>query len=195
MSLWKRVYQERRRVLLPLTVVIVLNVLLLLLVVLPLGRGVQATNEASVNAGVALANAKRLEQDARRAAGSKERAEQELQRFYGEVLPRDFATASRTANRWLQQAARDAGLEYTGARFDWEEIRESRLSRAFSTVTLTGRYADIRRFLYAVETAEEFIVVERVELAQSETAQQAGAAGAIEVSLVVSTYFVTPAQP
>jgi Tfp pilus assembly protein PilO len=57
-----------------------------------------------------------------------------------------------------------------------------------------GRYANIRRFLYAVETASEFVVVEKVGLAQS-TATEQGSNGALEVSLVVATYFVTPSAP
>jgi Tfp pilus assembly protein PilO len=69
-------------------------------------------------------------------------------------------------------------------------VRESPLSRAYSDVTLRGRYADIRRFLHAVESAGEFLVVERVELAQSSTSTPANA-GVLEVSLLVSTFFRT----
>jgi Tfp pilus assembly protein PilO len=57
-------------------------------------------------------------------------------------------------------------------------------------VTLRGRYADIRRFLHAVESADQFLVVERVELAQS-TATTPANTGILEVSLLVSTFFVT----
>ena len=74
--------------------------------------------------------------------------------------------------------------------FDWDAVRDSRLSRAFSTVTLVGRYANVRRFLYAVETATEFIVVERVGV---EEATSPGASGNLEVSLMVATYFLSPA--
>jgi Tfp pilus assembly protein PilO len=152
---------------------------------------VAATENAALEASVELATARRLERQARDAAVNRKRAETDLQTFYTDVLPRDFATATRTTNRWLQEAARQAGLEFKSAHFDWAPIRDSRLSRAFSTVTLSGRYANIRRFLYAVETASEFIVVEQVGLA--ETSSTRGSDGGLDISLAVSTYFLSPA--
>ena len=38
---------------------------------------------------------------------------------------------------------------------------------------LTGEYRDIRRFLHQLETAPEFLVLERVELKQSENEKTA----------------------
>jgi Tfp pilus assembly protein PilO len=77
-------------------------------------------------------------------------------------------------------------------RTDWTRSATA-LSRAFSRVTLEGRYPNIRRFLYDVEKAKEFIVVEKVELA--EQGDQPAANGLLEVSLVVATYFQTKHQP
>jgi Tfp pilus assembly protein PilO len=37
--------------------------------------------------------------------------------------------------------------------------------------TMTGRYEDLRRFLYDVETAEELVYIEDVELVRSEAQQ------------------------
>jgi Tfp pilus assembly protein PilO len=162
------------------------NVALFVVVVLPLGRSVAAAETAAADATRQLALARQQERQARNAASSQERADRELRRFYAEVLPDSFPVASRATNRWLQQAARDAGLEYRGATFNWEALRESTLSRAYSTATLRGRYANIRQFLHAVETATEFLVVESVELAQATTP---GASGLLEVRVVVSTYF------
>lgn len=190
MSLWRRVYEERRRVLLPLVAATVVNVAVLVLGVLPLSRSVASAENAAIQATADLANARLLERQARDATASRARADEELTRFYSEVLPKDFATAARTTNRWLQEAARDAGLDFKGSHFEWDEVRDSQLSRAYSTVTLAGRYNDIRRFLYSVETAQEFIVVEEVALAQTGTS--AAPAGDIEVTLRVATYFRTP---
>jgi Tfp pilus assembly protein PilO len=188
MSLWRRIYAERRRILLPLIVVAVGNIVVLLVAVLPLGRSVAAAEAEAQNAAMGLVRARQLERQARNATTSRDRADRELRQFYTDILPRDFAVAAKTTNRWLQQAARDAGLEYRGANFAWEGVRESPLSRAWSDVTLRGRYADIRRFLRAVEAADEFLVVERLELAQP---AMSGADGMLEVSLLVSTFFVT----
>jgi Tfp pilus assembly protein PilO len=92
-------------------------------------------------------------------------------------------------NLWVAEAAREAGLDFRGSQFDWDEVRDSLLTRAFSRITLQGSYPSIRRFLHAVETAQEFVVVERVELVQQ--ADSVSETGQLEVSLIVATYFVT----
>ena len=190
MNLWRRIYAEHRRVLLPLLVVAAANVVLFVGVVLPVGRSVATAERDAQDATLNLATARQLDRQARNAAASRDRADRELQAFYGDVLPSTFVVAERTTRRWLQQAARDAGLEYRAANFTWEPVRESPLSRASADVTLRGRYADIRRFLHAVEAADEFLVVERLALTQPANTPQ-GTAGMLEVSLIVSTFFVT----
>lgn len=192
MTGWRRIYDERRKVILPLVLVLIVNLAVLLLVVLPLSRGVVSAKADSEQAVVDLANAERLERQAKDAAASKARAEQELSRFQTEILPRDFATARRSVSRWVQDAAVEAGLSFNSARFDWEEIRDSRLSRAYSTVTLTGRYPEIRRFLYSLETADDFLVLDKVGLA---TEVAAGGGAPLVVTLNVSTYYLTPPEP
>lgn len=188
MTLWRRVFEERKRIVLPLVLVLAANAAILLLAVLPLRATVASAETASVDALAALVDARRQERRAAEAKDSQARADRELGRFYAEVLPRDFPTAQRTANLWLSQAARDAGLVFKGSAFAWEEVRNSRLLRASSRVTLEGRYPNIRRFLYALETAEEFIVVESVELA----GETSSTSSDLSVTLLVSTYFVRP---
>ena len=129
-----------------------------------------------------------IERQTDQAASGRGTAESELKRFDGDVLPRDFPTATRTTNLWLQRAARDAGLEFQASRFEAKEVRDSRLMRAYSTVTLVGRYANIRKFLAAMEAAKEFVILERVELAQTDSTQQ-GPNDQLEIALAVSTYF------
>ncbi|HWB29058.1 MAG TPA: GspMb/PilO family protein [Vicinamibacterales bacterium] len=191
MSLWARVYEDRRRVILPLAVLVAVAIAVLLLGVWPLQSRVAASETAALQARVELSTARRLERQAREAAANRTHADADLQTFYADVLPRDFATATRTTNRWLLEAAREAGLEFKASHFDWAPVRDSRLSRAFSTVTLSGNYASIRRFLYAMETASEFIVVEQVGLAEASSTR--GNSGTLDVSLSVSTYFLSPA--
>ena len=71
-------------------------------------------------------------------------------------------------------------------------MRDTSLPRAYSTVNLRGRYQDIREFLHAVETASEFLVVERVDLAQPSSQ---ASTGALDVAVIVSTFFVTEPPP
>ena len=191
MNIWRRIFDERKRAVLPLVLILAANVAVLVLAVLPLRAAVASAERSSIDAMAALADARRQEKRASDAKASQGRADTELKKFYTDVLPRDFANAQRTANLWLSQAARDAGLTFKGSQFDWEEVTESSLLRAFARVTLEGRYANIRRFLYAVETAQEFIVVESVELA----GETSSPSEMLRVSLLVSTYFMPPAAP
>jgi hypothetical protein len=158
MSIWRRVYEDRRAVALPLVVALLVNVGVWLIGVLPLQTRLSAAE-----------------------------ADTQLKAFYSTVLPADYATAVKTTNIWLQQAAIDAGLAFRSSRFDREPLSDSRLTRAYSTVSLTGRYADLRRFLHALETAEEFIALERVELIDANADEQGG--GPIGIEIVVSTHF------
>ena len=187
-TLSRRLLDERRKTLLPLLVGLAANIAALVLAVLPLRTAVSAADAAATDATLQLGEARRLQREAQQARVSKETADAELRRFYTSVLPRDLPTAQKTMNLWVAEAAREAGLDFQGSHFDWADVRDSPLTRAFSRITLQGSYPSIRRFLHAVETAEEFVVVERVELVQQ--ADQVAATGQLEVSLVVATYFV-----
>jgi Tfp pilus assembly protein PilO len=185
----RRIFDERKTVLLPLVVVLLANIAALVLGVLPLRTAVAAAQGEATRSTFQLGEARRQQREVEKARGSREGADKDLKRFYAETLPRDLPTAQKTMNLWVTEAARDAGLEFQGSQFDWGEIRDSALSRAYSRITLQGSYSSIRRFLHAVETAEEFVVVESVALVQQ--ADQAGAGGSLEVSLIVSTYFLS----
>ena len=189
----RRIFDERKAILLPLVVVVLANLAVLVLGVLPLRTAVAAAEADATRATVQLGEARRQQREAEKARASKEGADNDLRRFYTEVLPRDLPTAQKTMNLWVNEAARGAGLTFQGSQFDWGEVRDSALSRAYSRITLQGSYADIREFLHAVETAEEFVVVESVELVQQ--ADQGATTGALEVSLIVSTYFLTRPSP
>ena len=190
MSIWRRVYQDRRAVMLPLLMALVLNIGVWLLGVVPFRTRLSAAEADAREAAVELVNARRIAEQAAQAAASRSQADAQLKAFYGSVLPSDYPTAVKTTNAWVQQAATDAGLAFRSSRFEREPVDESRLSRAVSNVSLTGQYVDLRRFLHALEVAEEFIVLERVELVDTTANQQGG--GAIGIEAVVSTFFVAP---
>ncbi len=189
MPLLRRIFEERRRVLLPLSIVLAANIAVLVLAVVPLQTAVSMAENGASDAMRTLGEARRAERQATAARASKERADVELQKFYTDVLPASYGTARQTTTIWLTEAAKDAGLEFKGSHFDADQIRDSRLARAVSKITLQGRYPNIRKFLYAVETAKEFIVVEKVELA--EQGDRLAANGVLQVTLTVSTYFMT----
>jgi hypothetical protein len=190
-SVWRRVYEDRRSVALPLLVALIANLAVWMLLVLPLRTSLASAESDARDADVDLVNARRLGERATEVSESRGHADTQLGEFYGRILPQNFAVAVKTTNAWLQQAARDAGLEFRQSHFEYEPIDDSRLIRAFSTVSLIGDYPAIRRFLHAVETAEEFIVLERVELMEGSSGSGGGGIG---IEVTVSTYFVAAGQ-
>jgi Tfp pilus assembly protein PilO len=193
MSLWRRVFQERRTILLPLVVVVLANVGVLVLGVLPMRQSVAGLREERTQAAFNLSLARLIEKQAKNARGSKERADVELKKFYTEYLPGDFSSARRlVAMQFLADAAKEAGLTIQRGQAEPSDLKDSQLQRVTAKVTLSGDYNNIRRFLYAVETAPEFVIIERVALAQASN-QQSSKGDALDVTIDVATYYLSDA--
>lgn len=190
MSLWRRVYQEKRVVVLPLLVFLLANAGAFFLGVLPLRRGVTTAANDLIDAEIKLHSAQRVEHSTRNAGTSKDTAEAETKKFYAEILPTDFDAATRLISFWVESTARSSGVQYKAIETSPAPIRDSKLTRVTGKFTLQGSYANIRRFLYAVETTQDFLVVDRVELAQPGTQQTSAT---IEVALTLSTYYLPKA--
>lgn len=192
MSLWKRIYLERRAYALPLLVLLVGNVAALALGVFPLKRSVASAEQAEVTATNELKQASALERSAKDARDKKAQADQELTKFYKEILPVNAQDASQIANYWLQRTATASGLAVKNTQLVYEDVKDSDLLRVKGKATLNGDYTNIRRFLYAVETAQQFLIIEKVEVTQPTLLQSA--TGALEIQLDLATYFRSPAH-
>jgi Tfp pilus assembly protein PilO len=193
MSLWRRVYDERRAIMLPLVVLLALDLAMLALGVFPLSRLVASLDAEAQNAGTNLLRARVVEKQARDAVASRTRADQELKRFYVDILPAS-PTSSRRVMAVLQGAAKDAGLEFKRSQYDENPLEDSRLVRMTGTINLVGDYPSIRKFLYNVETASEFVIVERVRLSQASDLRSANS-GRLDITLDVATYYAADAVP
>jgi Tfp pilus assembly protein PilO len=117
----------------------------------------------------------------------KAQADDELKKFYGDVLPPDLSAARRITYLPISQLAEESNLRVLRGVTDWTPIRESSLARFTQSMVLTGQYSDIRRFIYALETRPEFVVIENVDLSQNENEASRG----ITVNLQIATYFRT----
>lgn len=191
MNLVRRVFTERRAVVLPLMVFLLANVGVLALGVFPLERSVAGLQEGEVDALAARGQAVKVEASAKAAQLGKERAETELRKFYGDVLPGSVQEASELTYVWLDSVAKESGVEFSRSTFKEDEIRESRLKRWTAKAKLVGDYANIRKFLYAVETAEEFVIIEEVGLSQIEATR---GGDLLELELSLATYFLPRSQ-
>jgi Tfp pilus assembly protein PilO len=186
MTLWRRVFSERKGLVVPLLGALAINVAVLALGVFPLQASVSGDEERALAVKTQLAQAQRLEREANNTRTSQQRADQELKQFYSEVLPGTHAEARNLLYLQLRTIASQTGLKFSDGTFKSAPVEDSSLMRLRTDVTLTGDYSSIRRFLYELETAEEFYIVESVKLG---SASRAGS-GSLEVVLAMATLYM-----
>ena len=119
----------------------------------------------------------------------KRRADEELKKFYKDVLPADSASARRIAYTRLEQLARRFGLRPARTGTDPGTDEESALARLLVTMVVAGDYRNIREFIYELESSPEFVVIENVALAQSEEAN-----APLVLTIEVATYYRARAE-
>jgi Tfp pilus assembly protein PilO len=180
----RRIVIEKRRFVLPILIGLVANVAMYALVVYPLASSVAGGEARAAAATAALKAAERDQASAAATVAGKARAEQELAKFYAEVLPRDLGAANKTMYLQVAQLAGECGLRYTRRAMEEEPVRQSKLAALTMTMTLEGSYADIRRFIYKIETGEPFVVIDNVALGQGREAN-----GPLALTLVLSTFY------
>ena len=168
MRFLRRVYAEKRRLILPVAFALVANAVLYAVAVYPLERRVAAAELRSQAAVQSVRAAETMFASAESIASGKAQATSELRSFYEEILPVGLAGARRITYVRLAQAAAESGLQYERRTIRTERDPDSSLARLEMTMVLAGRYADVRRFIHELETSDEFIVIEDVALAQSE---------------------------
>lgn len=180
-----RILHEKRRLIWPIVIVLLLNVALFAAVVYPLSKKV-ANGEQDAQASAASLNAARLDFAAARATVTgKSQADTELRKFYADVLPPDMSGARRITYLRLDQLAKECNLRLERASTDPKPVRDSSLVKLTYSAALSGEYRDIRRFIHAIETAPEFLVLENVELSQTEEAK------GLNVTVQIATYYRT----
>lgn len=183
----QRVIAEKRSLIVPLAVAAIANAVLYAVVVFPLGRQVaNAGNEARI-AHEELNRARQDYLSAKATVSGKQQADAALQKFYKDVLPADQAIARKLTYTRLAQLASEANVRLEHGNNVVKPLKNSRLSKFTTTYTLTGDYKDVRRFIYSLETAPEFIVLENIGLSSSLGEQQQ--ARSLAMTLDIATYF------
>jgi Tfp pilus assembly protein PilO len=186
-----RIVREHRRVFTMLGIGLVLNLVVYVVGVYPLAQRVANVEQRNSSALRTLQAARAEHGAATGTLAGKDRATTELTTFYTSVLPRDLASARRLTHLRIAQLAREHGLKYS--RFTQEPApaeRNSTLTRLKTDISLEGSYGEIRRFIHALETAPEFVVIDNVQLAESRDSN-----GPVQLTLALSTFFRPEAQP
>jgi Tfp pilus assembly protein PilO len=184
MTLTRRIFDEKRGLIYPLLIALVLNAALFVAVLYPLSLKVGNGERSAQAAARELAAARRDFESARATVSGKAAADAELKKFYGAVLPPDQSAARRITYLNIYQLAKKANVNYERAAVEVTQERDSTLGKLTTTVVLSGQYRDIRHFIYNLETAPEFLVLENVSLTQG-----AEEGGALNVTVKVATYY------
>ncbi len=168
----RRVFIERRVIIIPLAVALLANAAIFGLVVYPSSGRVARAEQQAQAALQELGAAQREFAAATRTQQDKALAEEDLQKFYNDILPADMAGARRATYLHLAQLARDAGLEYQRRLEESSEPKAGErdaaqtLARFDITMVLEGDYEGVRQFLRDVEASDGFIVIDNIGLAE-----------------------------
>jgi hypothetical protein len=189
MSLWRRILVERRSVVLPLALLIAVNLVVLIAVVLPLRQSVAGADTARRTSTTDFNMARRDLMDAQRTAESRKQATEGLQKFNEQVLSSNYQTARNAVLFWSKDTAMALGLVPVSIDTSAPiEVRDSRLMQVSSQFTLRGSYAAIRKFLFTVEAAEQFLVVDRIKVAQPGVQQ--GNSQSLEFEVTITSFYL-----
>jgi len=175
----------------PLLLLLGANVAATVFLVVPLTRSVSGKEADALEALTDLANARREEAQARAARESTVAANEDLRTFYERVLPGGFDGAVQVTSFWLNRIAERSGVVFERGKYDREPVEESSLERMTAQATLKGDYDGVRRFIHAVETADQFVSIDRIELARPNDL----ADDRLELLLEVSTYYLRSTPP
>lgn len=184
---WSRVLAEHRRWLVPVGVVLAINLVVLAAVVLPMRESVATGTEQAAASVEALNQAIADLQEAEATRDGQSQASKDLEKFYGEVLPVNFAAARRMTQLKLAQMARSHGVEFQRGATTPEMLRDSTLERLRVSVELAGDWDDIRQLIYEIETGPDFLVIDNVALSEGESAT-----APLALTLDISTFYRVP---
>jgi Tfp pilus assembly protein PilO len=183
-TLLARVGSDYRRLLVPLALLAVVNVALFALAVYPLTLKVASSQRRADAANLQQRQAEHEAAAVHSTLAITEQADRDLARFYSSVLPPDVSGARRLTYARLAELADAHNLTVNRRTYAIDASYKGRLERLGIEMALTGEYADIRDFIYALETSPEFVVIEDVSLAEG-ARSEAG----ITVNLQLATYY------
>lgn len=180
----RRIVSEKRMLVGLVAIGLIADAGLYGLAVYPWTLKVDVADRRANAAAANLEAARRRFESARLAAEDRSRAEMELRAFHQEILPRDLAGARSLTLSRLAALADDHDLSMERRASVPDRGEDSSLARLQVSMLLRGAYRDIRRFIHAIETAPEFLIIEEIVLSQGDEAE----AGEV-LGLGLSTYY------
>ena len=184
MTLLRRVLREKRLPVLVVAAVLAVDAALYALVVLPSSRARAAAEQRAAGAARARDDARRGLAAAEAALAGTTTAAEAVETFYADVLPLDLADARARISLRLADLAAQHGLVLEQRSMAPEREGDGPLGRLRMTMRLEGEYRNLRRFVYALETGAEFILIEEIALRDG----RRGDAGQV-LTIGLATYY------
>lgn len=185
MTPFRRVLAEKRVAFTAVGIVLLADLLLYVLAVQPARAGVRQAGERAAQAAADAAARTADVADARARLAGARRAGEQLRQFRAQVLPHDLAQARDLTYPRLAVLAGRFGLDLERRTSELEQGEHARFGRLEATLRLAGRYGDIRRFIEAVETGPEFLIIDAIALSSRDAERGDG----LVVTLGVVTHF------
>ena len=180
----QRILTEKRKLIVPLAGGLLLNAAIYAVAVYPLSVRVRGTENREAAARSELTVTERNHAGARAVVEGKDRTDAALKTFYKDVLPGDLTGARRITYLRLARLAEQEHLQSARRSAEPDPDPSSTLGRLKITMVLQGEYEDVRRFIYQLESAPEFVIIEDVALAQGSEASSP-----LILTLALSTYY------
>jgi len=114
-----------------------------------------------------------------------EKARDDMKRLAGDVL----STRQRRmigVQFEIAKMANEFGVALNRVKWENESVDDGALERFATVVPLAGGYSNLRKFIQAVESSDNFLVIERVALGEGKSAD------VLELNITVATYFIAP---
>ncbi len=178
-----RILREKRAMIVPLAIALAANLAAYGLWVYPLGiKSAGAADRAA--AAQSLRMAERELAGARDLVLGKSRADQELATFYDKVLPASLPEARDLTYATLPLLAKQSNVTMVDRRFEVEKPeKNARLGLLKVHTAWQCDYESFRRFIYALESAPPFVIIDDVTLAQGDPTKP------LMLTIELSTYY------
>ena len=184
MTLWRRIFAEKRALIVPLLLGVIGNVAAYGLWVYPLGVKSAGAADRAAAAALSLQMAERELAGAQALVAGKSRAEQELSTFFDKVLPANMPAARDITYAALPSLAKKSNVRMMDRRIEVAKPeKNARLGLLKVHTTWQCDYESFRQFIYALESAPPFVIIDDVSLAQSDPAKP------LTLILQISTYY------
>jgi len=180
----KRVFEEKRRFVIPLFAALALNIGLYALVVYPLGVRVRSMEQREQAAAREMAAAEREDAAARAVLQGRDRTGSALNTFYKDVLPTSLSSARDVTFLRLEELGEQHDIRIKRRTTTTDTDKKGPLARLSITTELEGNYENIRRFIYQLESGSNFVVIDSLQLSQD-----AAPGSPLALTLGLSTYY------